>query len=84
MPTACGLSCSSHCLPRKESPTGAFSLLANASTSARASLQPSPPKIATFFASAIIPPSFFTSGSDGRKTAVAAAEWDTRTVAKWG
>ena len=68
MPTALGLSCSSHCFPRKEYPTGAFSLAASCSTSSRASRQPSPPKIATFFAASIIPASLSRSASAGRNT----------------
>src|ERR1039457_4905229 len=60
IPTALGLSCSSHCFPRKEYPTGAFSLAASCRTSLRASRQPSPPKIATFFAASIISASLAT------------------------
>src|ERR1022692_4263619 len=55
-------------LPAKGIATGAFSLAASCSTSSRASRQPSPPKIVTFFAASIISASLSRSASAGRNT----------------
>lgn len=71
MPTAFGLSCSSHALPLKLYPTGALSRAASSRTSSCACSQPSPPKMATVRAWLIRPAMAARSAAEAAPMVVA-------------